>query len=54
MKHKRYTNEELVILVLKALLTNAVITRFCKQYGISRTTFYQKKKAVLARLSEGM
>jgi ACT domain-containing protein len=54
MSHKRYSNEEMVILVLKALLTNAVITDFCKQYGISRSIFYQRRKAVLTLLSEGM
>ena len=53
MGNKRYSNDELVILVLKALLSNAVITDFCKQHGISRSIFYHKKKDVLACLSQG-
>ncbi len=53
MNRKRNSNDQKLLLVLKALLTDAVITQFCKQHGISRSSFYRKRKALLTRLSEG-
>lgn len=54
MKRKHYSNEEIAVLILKAVLTDAVVTQFCKQHGFSRSFFYTKKKAVLAPFVERM
>lgn len=51
MPRKTISNSEKVKLVLSSFRENVVITAFCEEHRVSRSTFYRWRKLVLDGLS---
>jgi transposase-like protein len=51
MSRKTVSNFKKVRLILSSLQENVIVTKFCKEHGIPRSTFYRWRKLVLAGLA---
>lgn len=54
MAKRTYSDEEKAKLVMRGLQSGIVITRFCAELGISRTTFYRWRSLFFTGLSKFM
>jgi len=54
MLKKKISNEEKVKFVVRSFQKDVVITKFCIEHAIPRSTFYRWKKLVIASLASAM
>ncbi len=54
MPRKVFPNSEKVKLVLSSFRDSVIITKFCLDHGIPRSTFYRWRKLILTYLSTMM
>jgi transposase-like protein len=54
MRKRSLSGTEKVELVLASIQEGVVITKFCAEHKIARSSFYSWKNAVLKQLSEGL
>ncbi len=54
MLRRSVSDAEKVELVLASIQEKVVITQFCAQHGIARSSFYAWKKAVLQQLGKSL
>jgi transposase-like protein len=51
MSRKTVSNFKKVKLILSSLQENVIVTKFCKEHGIPRSSFYRWRKLMLAGLA---
>ncbi len=54
MPKRSFSEKEKVELVLASMKDGVVVTDFCTQHKISRSTFYSWKKALINYLAKGV